>query len=233
MIFSIPSLGSLIFDNSISSDLRKPRGLVLPDKLGLAAAFGALAGAAISGTAYIVGDVGSGAGAISPTVTSSGTIYPTGDATVITALADFVAAYEDAKNLIYDVLLSAAAYDLGGDTLTAGVYKIGADTSLSSTLTLDGQNNPNSLFVIQIVGTLGTTASVGNVVLSNSAQGKNVIWVVESAVTIGPNSHIEGTILAGSSITCGTNSTINGRALAGTVAGAITFGDTTIVTVPT
>ena len=56
-----------------------------PVDLGTAANFGALAGGAISGTGHVEGDVGSGTGAIAPAITSTGTIYPTGDAVVMTA----------------------------------------------------------------------------------------------------------------------------------------------------
>ena len=53
--------------------------------LGTATNFGALAGGAISGSGHVEGDVGSGTGAIAPAITSTGTIYPTGDAVVMTA----------------------------------------------------------------------------------------------------------------------------------------------------
>lgn len=207
------------------------KGLLLTGKLGAAAAFGTLANAAISGTGYVLGDVGSAFGAISLTVTSSQTIYPTGDEIVIKALADFAIAYDDVKSREYDVLLSVGAYDLGGDTLTAGVYKIGGIASMTSTLILDGQDDPNSFFLIQIVGGLDTTATVGNVLLINGAKSANVFWIAEGAVTTGANSHMEGTIFGGAAITFGANTTINGRA--GSNAGAITLGDTTTITVPT
>ena len=197
-----------------------------------ASTFGAISYAAISGTANIIGNVGSAVGAISLTVTSSkGTVYPSGDAAVINALADFAKAYNVAKNRAYNVLLSSGAYDLGGDTLTGGVYKIGGIASMTSTLTLDGQDDPNVCFVIQVVGALDTTATTGNVNLIGGAQSKNVFWIVEGAVTTGANTHMEGTILGGAAITCGANSTITGRVYSHTA--AITFGDTTTVTVPT
>jgi len=88
-----------------------------PIELGTAADFGALAGGAISGTGHVDGDVGSGTGAIAPAITSTGTIYPTGDAVVMTALDDYSTAYADGMNRPYDILLSAAAYELGGRTL--------------------------------------------------------------------------------------------------------------------
>ncbi|WP_300932789.1 ice-binding family protein [Prosthecobacter sp.] len=194
--------------------------------LGTAANFGALAGGAISGTGDVAGDVGSGTGAIAPAITSTGTIYPTGHAVVMTALGDFATAYADGKNRTYDVLLSAAAYELGGSTLTAGIYKIGAAATLASPVTLDAQGNPDAVFIIQVTGALGSTASVGNVILTNNAQSVNVYWIVEGAVSLGAGTHMEGTLLGGAAITFGAATTISGRALAGSAAGTVALATT-------
>ena len=204
----------------------------LPIELGTAADFGALAGAAISGTGNVDGDVGSGTGAIAPAITSTGIIYPTGDAVVMTALDDFAAAFNDGKNRPHDVLLSAAAFELGGSTLTAGVYKIGAAATLASPITLDAEGDPDAVFIIQIVGAFGTTAATGNVLLANGAQSRNVFWIVEGAVSMGAGSHMEGTILGGAAIAFGANTTMNGRAMAGSAAGTIALATTSITVVP-
>ena len=194
--------------------------------LGTAAHFGALAGAAISGTGDVEGDVGSGTGAIAPAITATGTVYPMGHAVVMTALDDFATAYSDGKKRAYDVLLSAAAYELGGTTLTPGVYKIGAAATVVTPVTLDAAGDPDGTFIIQIVGALGTTASTGNVVLTNGTQSANVFWIVEGAVSLGAGTHMEGTILGGADITFGADTTISGRALTGTPAGTITLATT-------
>lgn len=199
-----------------------------PVDLGGAAEFGALAGGAISGTGHVEGDIGSGTGAIAPAITSDGTIYPTGDAVVMAALADFSAAYDEGMNREYDVLLSAAAYELGGTTLTPGVYRIGAAATLTSAVTLDAEGDPDAVFILQIGGALGATASVGNVILTNNAHSGNVFWIVEGAVSMGANTHLEGSLLGGSTITFGATTTISGRALAGAAAGTITLADTTV-----
>lgn len=199
-----------------------------PVDLGTAANFGALAGGAISGTGDTEGDLGSGTGAIAPAITSTGIIHPTGDTATMTALTDFSTAYDDVKNRSYDVLLSAAAYELGGSTLTPGVYKIGAAATIASPLTLNAEGDPDAIFIIQVVGALGATASVGNVVLINDAQSSNIFWIVEGAVSMGANTHMEGTLLCGASITFGAATTINGRALAGSGAGTVALATTTI-----
>ncbi len=192
-----------------------------PINLGTAADFGALAGAAISGTGSVEGNVGSGTGAIAPAITSTGTIYPTGDPVVMTALADFATAYTEGKNRPYDVLLSAAAYELGGTTLTPGVYKIGAAATLASPVTLNAQGDPNAVFLIHIVGALGATAAVGNVVLANNAHSRNIYWIVEGAVSMGAGTHMEGTVLGGAAVAFGAGTTLSGRAMAGSTAGTI------------
>jgi len=199
-----------------------------PIDLGTAANFGALAGAGITGTGDVEGDVGSGAGAIAPAITSEGTIYPTGDAIVTNALADFSTAYIDGKNRPYDVLLSAAAYELGGNTLTQGVYKIAAAAAMTTPLTLDAEGDPNAVFIIQIGAAFNTTAAVGNVILTNGARSANIFWIVEGAVTVGASTHLAGTILGGAAITFGATTTINGRVMAGSVADIITLATTEI-----
>lgn len=195
-------------------------------ELGTAANFGALAGGAISGSGTVVGNVGSGSGAIAPAVTSDGTIYSTGHALAMTALGDFATAYDSGKNRAPDVLLSAAAHELGGSTLTPGVYKIGAAATLASSMTLDAQGDPDAVFIIQIVGAFGTTASAGNVLLINDAKSANVFWIVEGAVSLGAGTNMQGNILGGAAITFGATTTISGRALAGSAAGTVALATT-------
>ncbi|MFT5496222.1 MAG: hypothetical protein ACI9TH_001620, partial [Kiritimatiellia bacterium] len=201
-----------------------------PVDLGAAANFGALAGGAISGSGNVDGDVGSGNGAIAPVITSTGTIYPTGDAAATTALTDASTAHNDGKNRTPDVVLSAAAYELGGTTITPGVYKIGAAATLGAPVTLDAQGDPDAVFIIQIGAAFGATASVGNVILSNDAQSANVFWIVEGAVSMGASTHMEGTILGNTAITFGATTTISGRAIAFSAAGTITMA--TAISVP-
>ncbi len=124
-------------------------------------------------------------------------------------------------------LLSAAAYELGGKTLTPGVYKIGGAATLASPVTLDAEGDPEAVFIMQIVGAFGSTASEGNVILMNDAQSANVFWIVEGAVSMGASTHMEGTILGGAAVALGADTTINGRVMAGSAAGTIAI-DTAI-----
>lgn len=103
---------------------------------------------------------------------------------------------------------------------------------MASPVALNAEGDPDAVFVIQIVGAFGVTAGVGNVVLTNGAQSRNVFWIVEGAVSIGAGSHMEGTILGGAAITFGADATINGRALAGSAAGTVAMATTAISSAP-
>lgn len=122
---------------------------------------------------------------------------------------------------------STIATELGGSTLTDGVYDSAAGTfGITGTLTLNGQGNADSVFIFKMASTL-ITASASKVVLTNSAQGCNVYWVVGSSATFGTSSTFIGNVLAYASITDDGSSTINGRLLAST--GAVTLNNTTVI----
>jgi len=122
--------------------------------------------------------------------------------------------------------------DLGGLTLPSGVYCFAAASAgLTGTLTLDGQNNPASVWIFKMASTL-TTASSSKIVLINGAQNCNVFWQVGSSATIGTNTTFVGNILASASITLTTGATISGRALASTAAVTMDTNIVSVCTVP-
>lgn len=89
-------------------------------------------------------------------------------------------ACEDDLLLLYNELNTAtptstthAALLGNGETLNSGIYAISEVTTLSNTLTLDGQNNANAMFIFQIGGTFSSTVSA-KVVLINGAQACKV-----------------------------------------------------------
>jgi hypothetical protein len=59
-----------------------------------------------------------------------------------------------------------------------------------------------------------TTAADTYFILKNGTKAENVYWAIGSAATLGANSVLEGSILAGTSITFGTGSELRGCALA-------------------
>lgn len=116
--------------------------------------------------------------------------------------------------------------DLGGQTLTAGVYNFNTSAQLTGQLTLNGQGNPNSVFIFNISNTL-TTASNSTILLTNGAQGGNVFFRVGSSATLGTTATFVGQILALTSITLNTGAVINcGAALAQN--GAVTLDSNVI-----
>jgi type VI secretion system secreted protein VgrG len=125
--------------------------------------------------------------------------------------------------------------DLGGLTLTPGVYFFSSSAQLTGTLKLNDLGNPNAQFVFQIGSTL-TTASGSSVVTINGGNdpsmiGCDVFWQVGSSATLGTTTAFEGNILALTSITADTSATdLDGRLLAST--GAVTL-DSNSINVPT
>jgi hypothetical protein len=108
-----------------------------------------------------------------------------------------------------------------GLTFTPGTYRLDAavNSAAGSVITLDGLNEENPMFLFQSI-TLGTGAN-SKFIMKNGARAENVLWVVATTATLGADSILEGSILAGSAITMGANTILRGCALAQT---AITFG---------
>jgi ice-binding like protein/Big-like domain-containing protein len=217
----------------ISPAIPAPPPVLLPAvNLGTAANFAILAGSTITntGASIINGDIG-----LSPGTAVTG--FPPGvlngvfhlaDPTAATAKLDLTAAFNDAAGRTGAITIPT---ELGGTTLPPGVYNSAAGTfGITGTLTLDGQNNPNAVFIFQAASTL-ITASSSKVVLINGAQANNIFWQVGSSATLGTFSIFKGNILAQASITVTTGTVIDGRALAQTAAVTLDT-DTFNATVP-
>jgi len=82
-----------------------------------------------------------------------------------------------------------------GETLTPGVYQVTGAASVQGVLTLDGQNNPNSIFVIKVGGAL-TSGATSQMVLINGANPANIFWQADGAVALGANTTFYGTAIA-------------------------------------
>jgi len=205
-----------------------------PVSLGSAKSFRVLGATTVTNTGAtsitVTGDVGVSPGTavtgFPPGVVVGGAIHG-GDATAAQAQADVTTAYNAIAGTACTADLSGQ--DLGGRTLTTGVYCFAAAAGLTGTLTLDLQSNPNAVFYFKTGSTL-TTASASSVVLANSggtACPPNVYWLVGSSATLGTGTKLIGNILALTSITLTTGARVDGRALARN--GAVTM-DTNNVT---
>jgi Ice-binding-like/Subtilase family len=141
-----------------------------------------------------------------------GTLH-SADALAAQAQADTTTAYNSLTALACPIGNDLTGQDLGGKTLTAGVYCFSSSAQLTGTLTLDGQGNPNAVFVFKMGSTL-TTASAASVLMANGASPSNVFWQVGSSATLGTYTRFKGTIIALASITLTTGTVVNGRAFA-------------------
>jgi hypothetical protein len=197
--------------------------------LGTAQSYGVLGASTVTNTGptVISGDVGVSPGAAVvgfPPGTATGAIHAA-DAQALQAQTDATTAYNFLAGQSCGTTLTG---DLGGRTLTPGVYCYSSSALLTGTVTLDAQNNPGALFIFQIGSTL-TTASGARVSLVNGAQGCNVWWQMGSSATLGTGTTFVGTLIALASDTLTTGATLAGRAIART--GAVTL-DTNTITAP-
>jgi hypothetical protein len=195
--------------------------------LGTAAAFGVLGGSTVTNTGPTVvqGDVGTSPG-------SAIVGFPPGIAIGALHAADAVAAQAQSDTTIAFNALAAQApttnltgQDLGGLTLTPGVYDFNTSAALTGTLTLDAQGNAGAVFIFRTGSTL-VTASGARVVVINGGSGCNVFWQVGSSATFGTGSTVVGNVLALTSITLNTGSSVSGRLLARN--GAVTLDSNTV-----
>jgi len=196
-----------------------------PVGLGTAAPFSVLGGQTVTntGNSVINGNLGLYPGtAITgfPPGVLNGVKHAT-DAVALQAQDDLTTAYNSAAGrtpVTVDPLL-------GGQTLVAGIYQAPSSQSLTGTLTLNGQNNTNSVFIFQAGSTL-ITASSSTVQLINGAQWCNVFWQVGSSATLGTTTTFVGTVMALTSATLNTGANVQGRILARN--GAVTLDDNAI-----
>jgi flagellar basal body-associated protein FliL len=184
--------------------------------LGTAANFEVLAGSGVTntGNTIVTGNLGVSPGtAVTgfPPGTVSGTTSIGVASAAGTGQGDLTTAYNNAQGLTLCPITVSG--DLGGLTLTPGLYKSTSSLAITGTLTLDAQGNANAVFIFQIASTL-TTASGSSIVLANGAQASNVFWAVGSSATLGTYSLFKGTIMAYASITITTGAELDGRALA-------------------
>jgi Ice-binding-like len=183
--------------------------------LGTAQSFAVLGGSTVTNTgpSVLTGDLG-----VSPGAAITG--FPPGTATGTTHAADAVAL--QAQNDVttqYNALAAAACsadltgQDLGGLTLTPGIYCFSTSAQLTGTLTLNAQGNANAAFIFKTGSTL-TTASASSVVLINGGNPCGVAWQIGSSATLGTTTSFIGNLIALQSITLNTGANIIGRALA-------------------
>jgi type VI secretion system secreted protein VgrG len=200
--------------------------------LGTAQSYAVLAGSTVTNTgpSVIGGDLGLSPGSavtgFPPGTVSGGTIHA-GDAAALSAQSSLTTAYNALAG--QSCTQDLTGQDLGGKTLTPGVYCFSSSAAMTGSLTLNAGGDAAAVFIFKTGSTL-TTASGSSVVMTNGGSRCNVYWQVGSSATIGTSTSFAGNILALTSITMTTGANMVGRALARN--GAVTL-DTNNVTAST
>jgi hypothetical protein len=196
--------------------------------LGTAQSYAVLGGSTVTNTgpSVIGGDLGLSPGTavtgFPPGAVVGGAIHAA-DAAALSAQNSLTTAYNSVVSQACTQDLTGQ--DLGGKTLTPGVYCFSTSAALTGSLTLNAQGNAAAVFIFKIGSTL-TTASGSSVVMTNGGSQCNVFWQVGSSATIGTSTAFAGNILALTSISVTTSANVIGRTLARN--GAVTLDSNNI-----
>ena len=166
-----------------------------------------------SGTSQLTGNIGTNNGSSTGFGNVDGVMH---DNNLISAEAaiDLLVAYNEIDNTINDFTIAPLMG--GGQILVPGVYAIGEAATLNLDLILDGQGDPNSVFIFKINGSLSSNANA-KVKLMDEAQACNVFWSVEGLVDMATGTTMRGTVIANNAgINMNVGDTLEGRALSTT-----------------
>jgi len=230
---SVENTADLSNDSSSKAKSGEPKqqGLLKVVNLGVAGNFAILSKTGITSVykSSITGDIGTspitGAAMVLDCGEVTGNVYSvdaagpacitTSASMLTTAISNMQTAYTDAAGRTTPDFVNLGAGNIGGKTLTPGLYKFTSSVVIPADIALEG--GPDDVWIFQVSGNLDMSSAV-NVTLSGGAQAKNIFWQVAGAVTFGTTSHFEGNILGQTGINLRTGASINGRLLAQTAA---------------
>jgi hypothetical protein len=198
--------------------------------LGTASTFAVLGGSAVTntGATVLTGDLGVSPGSsISgfPPGRYTGTLQSTPVSTA--AQTDIATAIGAANAESCDANLSGQ--NLGGMTLTPGVYCFDSSAQLTGLLKLDAQGSPTAQWLFKVTSALTSASNAGVELVNGSGTcDDNVNWLIGSSATVGSGSNFLGNIIATTSITMATGANSTGSLYAHT--GAVTMDTNKIST---
>lgn len=165
-----------------------------------------------TGATIVTGDVGTNVGAFTG-FPDPGTII--GETHVVDPVSVQAAIDVD---VAYSYLFAVTNGPVLGTTLgnnqvlTPNVYALGGASSLNGDLILDGEGDPNAIFIFKIDGAL-STSTFSNIILINSASMCNVYWQINGKFELGENSVFRGTVIANGDIMLLEGASLFGRGL--------------------
>lgn len=177
----------------------------------------------------LTGNVGTNSGSNTNFGNVNGVMHA-GDGVSTQCAADLLSAYNFLADAIPDSTIVNPV--LGNDsTFLPGTYQLSGSSSLSQSMSLDARGNPNAVFIFKMpAGPPAYAFSTdvnAEVKLINGAQASNVFWFVTGAVSIGTNTKMKGTIIAGGAISMAASTKLEGRAL--TINGEVSVNNGFIV----
>ncbi len=178
-----------------------------------------------SGISHVTGNVGTGNGLSTGFGNVNGGMHDN-DGVSAQCGTDLLFAYNQLNNTVPTFFPSSSLGN--GDTLVAGVYSIGAASTLNLNLYLNAKGNANAVFIFKIQGPLSTNAN-SKIKLINGAKACNVFWKVEGLVDMSAGTTMRGTVIANNAaINMNTGDTLEGRALS--TGGAVTVDGVLVYT---
>ncbi len=173
----------------------------------------------------LTGNVGTNSGSNTNFGNVNGVMHA-GDGASTQCAADLLSAYNFLANAIPDSTIVNPV--LGNNsTFLPGTYQLPGASSLSQSMSLDARGNPNAVFIFKMPAGppmyAFSTDVNAEVKLINGAQASNVFWFVTGAVSIGTNTKMKGTIVAGGAISMAAGTALEGRAL--TISGQVSVNN--------
>ena len=128
------------------------------------------------------------------------------------AIGAMQTAYTDAASRTATVT-ELGAGNIGGLTITPGVYSWSSSVLIPANVTLSGGSR--DVWIFQVAQDVDT-ASATSILLTGGALPQNVFWQVAGAVNMGTYSNFQGIVLSMTAISMATKATIHGRLYAQT-----------------